>query len=210
MCFEFFQLPREIRDQIYLFLCGYNKIKSVRDWKKGLKVVKMSSGPPEHWESPSWKNTASQLQQLQVSSQFYKEAATILYSSSRFDFGEPKSVAHFLSGLHPKFQSRIRLLHLTISASQPDLQLWRKLFKEYAVTRFPSLRVIRIDVRDAKERDMAKLPEVRFYSSKSLPMLEHATVVFHRINIEPLYWGEGSFVSHHREIIFQEISEWLT
>ena len=205
----FFQLPREIRDQIYLLLCGYNEIVGRTYADKGSTVIRIASELPEHWQGSSWKSMASQLQQLQVSRQFYEEAAMIFYSSSSFEcFSNPGSFAPFLSALHPKFQSRIRHLSLKIDATQTDPQLWGKLFKEYAVTRFSSLRVICIYVWVDIESGVTTLPTARFYSSKSLPVLEEATVFFDNIRCPSL--AERSFPPHQQDMIFQAISEWLT
>lgn len=134
----------------------------------------------------------------------------IFYSSSLFHFSEPGSFAPFLSGLPSRRQAKVRLLDLTIGAKETELQQWRKLLKEYAVARFSNLRVIRIDVWVANEDPAARLPAVRFRSSDSLPLLKHATVVFHKICHTGKYWVEGSFVFDQQDMIFQEISTWLT
>lgn len=103
--FAFFELPREVRDQILNHFCG----------DRYVSVSTCRHHDPTH-ELP----TLPFIKNLGVSRRFYEEAISIFYSTSEFVFTDIKPFRRLLGELDICHQSRFQELTLFILATEVD------------------------------------------------------------------------------------------
>lgn len=137
--FPFFQLPRELKDEVYRYLFVFpNMLIEAMAWKKCDPPVSSRS----FWLSRYWdpkfhereycyvtyrfdfgRHSPVELDALLVCRQMFTEASSILYGENVFRFWAEVPVtsttdvaAHFLAGLQPAVRAKIRRINLEIPA----------------------------------------------------------------------------------------------
>ncbi len=155
--FPFLELPREIRDQIYFYVCGslallpdltsYRtkprkpifpiSLLNQRSATKGWRVSNI-----EDWLCAPSKYWPTALNALLVSRQVYEEAALVLYSSSTFRIRKINNVHSLTLRIRPKLRAQIRRLELNFYSFH--LRKWEDLLKTTLPSRFQSLRYLKI------------------------------------------------------------------
>ena len=197
--FAFFNLPKEIRDQIMLDYAGNKDVTSLKIVQLPWPRKRNEKGEPcrdnhtiffdshslfHHIKSGRWNphcfhTVPDLLSSYMVSRQFYQEAAMAFYSSSMFWFQEDfLPFSRLLNALPMSHQNRIRVLEFDINVtSREEVERWRLALEENVASHFPSLREVVICMK------INRLPfevhgnmELTLSCSRSLPMLEKALV----------------------------------
>lgn len=148
---SFFDLPREVRDQILFHHCGNKFIVASKNshitqhlgrlvrWtpntKTGVSLLDMSN---------RFEDTFPFLCRLRVSRQFYDEAVTMFYSTSDFHFQDLVPFHLLADNLPVRYQKLIRELGLKIPTKEVDQ--WRAMLRVKA-TYLSGLRRVRISIK---------------------------------------------------------------
>jgi len=147
---SFFDLPREVRDQILLHYCGNKLVATSKKQRTSRQLGRLIKWMPEkksefsHRDSPRcFEDTPALLCTFKVSRHFYNEAATTFYSTSRFHFQDLVPFYLLVDKLPIGYQSLIQELHLNMSAKEVDQ--WRAMLGVKA-TYLSGLRDVRIGI----------------------------------------------------------------
>lgn len=170
--FPFFELPREIRDEIYRHVCG-SKSMIIAVWMRGqvLRGATIIKYPKYNAHNSPYE-VIPFLRQLQASSQFYQEALSIFFADCQFDFHISEATTHPLSYELPSlFQSNLRNLKITLWNGDRCDMLGRS-----AMSRLSQLRVLTISIRGASQDILELLPKIRNISSQFFPLLKEVTI----------------------------------
>ena len=179
---SFFDLPREVRDQILFHHCGNKLIATSKNSETTLQIGRIliwmphsKSGISLLDNSRGFEDTYAFLCMLRVSRQFYDEAVTMFYSTSEFHFRDLVPFYLLVDKLPIGYQKLIRELHLNMPTKEVDQ--WRAMLGVKA-THLSGLRDVHICINmGPPERPRLPEPEeFRLDSSMSLSLLQKTTI----------------------------------
>lgn len=180
--FPFLELPREIRDQIYFYVCGglalLPDLTSYRTKPhKPTSAISLSTkiSAPKEWRVPNiedWLCAPSKywpvlLNALSVSRQVHDEAALVFYSSSIFRIRKMDDFHSFTNRIRPELRAQIRRLEFNFNSFH--LREWKELLKFTLPSRFQSLRYLKIVLSEYdKPDDFRKLQDRQLGGHRSV------------------------------------------
>lgn len=179
---SFFDLPREVRDQILFHHCGNKTIAASKGSHTTLQLGRLvrwtpnsKTGAPLLDTSNRCKDTFPFLCMLKVSRRFYDEAVTMFYSTSDFQFRDLVPFHILVDQLPVRYQKLIRELHLHMPTKEADQ--WRAMLGVKA-TYLSGLRKVRISINMGPFKRPRGLDpeEFRLDSSISLSSLQETTI----------------------------------
>ena len=225
----FFQLPREVRDEILFYFCCdkeviINKKKPPPPWHDSKRGKRRKGGKPVRYylgEDPRISSGTRQqpcpyvratqfLPDLQVSHQFYEEATAVFYSSSIFLFEYIVPFRSFLERLPIRYPNLLRELTLSITVREVDT--WQDYLEGKAATHLAGLRNIHIQVEVptipwASFKDPADysidLTDLVITSSTSLPLLQKALISTVYRNA---HYGEEPYLKEYVDELFARLA----
>jgi len=210
---SFFDLPREIRDQILFYFCGDKYVTTSKPdppfWHCG-KLRQMAFDGNSRFSDRDlpryFEPTAALLSMLEVSHQFYDEAVAAFYSRLEFHFRDVIPFGRLLATLPIEYQTCIRELDLHISTEEVDQ--WLAILKEKAATHLSGLRTVHItiEIRTVPYTSFKNFNNLCFNTSKSLPLLREAiiSIQYHYAESE-----SEAFSRQDAEEIFERVADRL-
>jgi len=179
---SFFDLPREVRDQILFHYCSNKLVATSKKQLSTLHPGRFIQWMPDNRSNSSDRgfprrseDTFALLSALRVSRQFYDEAVTMFYSTSKFRFEDLVPFYLLVDKLPIGYQSLIQELHLDMSTEEVDQ--WRAMFLMKA-TYLSGLRnvQIRIDKQKLPRAAFTDVADLQLDSSISLSLLHKTTI----------------------------------
>ena len=186
--FRFFDLAREIGDQIYFFMCGDQEVEIFLDPKHDFRCLlitwaRITISDDSGSVSRSRRPTIMEL--FLLSRQFSTEAAHTLYTTSRFYFFYPGALFKFLSTVPMETLRQIHVVFMNFTTQDLSERLiWEDILNTALITRLQGLRELTLQLRiwDANNTfagwvnyDISTVKGL-LSSSRILPMLNTATL----------------------------------
>ena len=186
--FRFFDLAREIRDQIYFFMCGDQEVEIFLDPKHDFRCLLVTWARITICDDPgsvSRSRRPTMMELFLLSRQFSTEAAHTLYTTSRFYFFYPGALFKFLSTVPMETLRQIHAVFMNFTTQDLSERLiWEDILDTALITRLQGLRQLTLQLKiwDANDTfpgwvnyDVSTVKGL-LSSSRILPMLNTATL----------------------------------
>ena len=153
------------------------------------------------------RTTSSLLEQLRVCRQFYREGASIFYSTSSFTFRDYRRIHRLMEAVPLMYQNSIPKLEIEMASETVSQQAWRHFLRQQLKIHFSGLREIRITAYvptdDYGSRDQ---PNLSITDSLVLPKLREA-----KLSIWPRFVEAYSkeYVATSPDALLGEIADFL-